>query len=828
MLSIFLAEELERVEKESRDTVFIEYFCDNKDEKRNTAVGILRGLVFQLLNKRKELFTHIIPTFRIQKDSLFTEPSFGSLWTCFEAMVRDASVGTVFTVVDGLDECDEPLLEVLLKRFRALFSTSTNLSPSTNRCHLNLIVVSRERPDFVAKELLSFPRIRLGLDAGTDVDRDVQNDVIKFIAVKVDELSKYRNYPPQLRSFVENAFYKRAEGTFLWVGIVAKELENYTYNKVKDALVSFPQGLFQLYSRILLQIPPRRQTSTAKILQWVVMATRPLTLRELDVVLRLADDASLGLTCKAAALEQMKNCGHLLTITRGKVHQEVRLIYQSAKDYLLCETCDPDPDLESLRVKKEVANYQIAKQCLDYLQGDALVYGYVNLRKDQQYKKAFPLLAYATLHWFEHARCLSDPDLDVFDLSLPFYADPSPVRESWLWTYKSQQEYSILPSSLPLLHVTSYFGIIPLAEKLLCKSTQLEYQRLEINHKDHIEMSTALHWAAKSGHEAIVRLLLVKGADPEAKDYEGRTVLFQAAQLKNQKITQLLLYRGVNVNAQDKNGQTALHQAAQNQNETAVQLLLKHEADPNVKDGDEQTALHLAAPTGKAVVQLLLERKADPNAKNKERRTALHIAGQFPNEVVIEILLEHRADPHARDRYGQTAWDFAIEHGYGEVIQLLIRHGADLNARDEYGQTLLHLATWHGHEKVKQLLIEHRADPNARDRHGRTALQLAIDLKGDEGVPQSEFSHAKASQRKAIMRMLRDVTAANNKDERQMRYPDLEDVVSRVEQALSSSHLIGGFDDDDGNDNDNDSDPIVIGQGSVAWHVLSDACRPEH
>jgi ankyrin repeat protein len=647
------------------------------------------------------------------------------------------------------------------------------------------------------------------------------------------------------------------------VGIVAKELEKYTCDEVKDALISFPQGLFQLYGRILLQIPLRRRTSTAKILQWVVMAARPLTLRELGAVLGLADNASPGLTCEAAALEQVKNCGHLLMITRRKFHHEheVRFIHQSAKEYLLRETCDPNPDLESLRIKKEVANYQIAKQCLDYLQGDALAHGYVDLYRDQRHLKAFPLLDYATLHWFEHARCLSDPDLDVFDLSLPFYADPSPVREAWLRTFYLEQEYSLPLCSSSLLHVTSCFGIVPLAEKLLCGSTKLEYQRLET--KDKWKGWTPLHWAAKSGHEAIVRLLLVKGADPEAKDYEGRTVLFQAAQLKNQKITQLLLYRGVNVNAQDKIGQTALHQAAQNQNETAVQLLLKHKADPNVKDGDEQTALHLAAPTGKAVVQLLLEHKADPNAKNKERRTALHIASL--NEVVIKILLEHRADPHARDRYGQTAWHFAIEHGYGKVIQLFIRHGADLNARDEYGQTLLHLATWHGHEKViqtliehgadlnardeygqtllhlatwhghekvKKLLIEHGADPNARDRHGRTALQLAIDLEGGEGVPQSEFSHAKASQREAIMRMLRDVTAANSKDERQMRYPDLEDVVSRVEQALSSSHLIGGSDDDDGNDdgndNDNDSDPIVIGQGSVAWHVLSDACRPEH
>jgi hypothetical protein len=79
MLSIFLAEEFERIENESRDALFIEYFCDNKDEKRNTAVSVLRGLIFQLLKKRRALFAHIIPAFQIQKDSLFTESSFGSL-----------------------------------------------------------------------------------------------------------------------------------------------------------------------------------------------------------------------------------------------------------------------------------------------------------------------------------------------------------------------------------------------------------------------------------------------------------------------------------------------------------------------------------------------------------------------------------------------------------------------------------------------------------------------------------------------------------------------------------------------------------------------------
>ena len=44
MLSIFLAEELERSAKQN--VLFLQYFCDNKDEKRKTAVTVVRGLIF--------------------------------------------------------------------------------------------------------------------------------------------------------------------------------------------------------------------------------------------------------------------------------------------------------------------------------------------------------------------------------------------------------------------------------------------------------------------------------------------------------------------------------------------------------------------------------------------------------------------------------------------------------------------------------------------------------------------------------------------------------------------------------------------------------------
>jgi hypothetical protein len=46
MLSIFLTEELERISQETENAELLFYFCSHQDEKRNTALTLLRGLVY--------------------------------------------------------------------------------------------------------------------------------------------------------------------------------------------------------------------------------------------------------------------------------------------------------------------------------------------------------------------------------------------------------------------------------------------------------------------------------------------------------------------------------------------------------------------------------------------------------------------------------------------------------------------------------------------------------------------------------------------------------------------------------------------------------------
>ena len=756
MISIYLAEDLEQSVKNSHNTMLLQYFCDSKDQRRNTATAILRGLIFQLLQTRALLFTHILPSYQIQKQSLFLESSFQSLWRIFEAMLRDPVLGKTYCVLDGMDECEKNSLYMILDKFKKLFRTN----PRTFQ--FNLIIASRDEPKAIPQLLLGFPRMRLDPDADTEINQDIGS----FIEAKVNELSILGQYPPQLSEHIKKTFRDRAQGTFLWVGIVANELRNCSRTEVVKYLDLFPPGLDEIYARTLLQVELHRRETAARLLRWIVMALRPLTLPELSVALGISvDPSTIHFSPTDIAKDQVSWCGNILTVTGD----EVNLIHQSAKDYLLRKDVDSNPELESFRVKEEIANTEIAGRCFDYLQEGALAGGPVDLEEDKAHLNKFPLLSYAAVSWPTHARSLARSE-DMFNLSNPFYQENSKVLHSWLQTHPEGSRWLKPRYPYTLLHIASYFDVLPLAENILTKeqsqhkmghlflmkqdgrgntalyiAATMEHESVtrlllqagaDINTKGRTFIETALHGASKSGHKLMVQLLLGHRADTGARDYLGQTALHSAARTGHGAVVQLLLSNGADVEARDDGSRrTALHFAAEMGHDAVVRLLLESGADIEAKNKNQKTALHFAAQArgycegpGRTV-RVLLEHGANIEARDNDQRTALHWAAKSGKYLVVQLLLKSNADVEAKNNRNQTALHLAtirnLRGEYKDMVLLLLNHGADIEARDNDQGTALHWAAGSGSKSVVQLLLKYNADVEAKNKYNQTALHLA-------------------------------------------------------------------------------------------------------
>lgn len=121
--------------------------------------------------------------------------------------------------------------------------------------------------------------------------------------------------------------------------------------------------------------------------------------------------------------------------------------------------------------------------------------------------------------------------------------------------------------------------------------------------------NTPLHWAAHSGYNLVVRLLLKNGANLNDMNSLRDTPLIVAAGMASESTIKLLVDGGANLNAQNLRGWTALHCAARNGLEKSVKLFMAEGANALLEDNGGLPPLRYTGCTKKPVRKMLLQHR---------------------------------------------------------------------------------------------------------------------------------------------------------------------------------------------------------------------------
>ena len=504
-------------------------------------------------------------------------------------------------------------------------------------------------------------------------------------------------------------------------GLIIKQNPRLDKDKRAEVLA---QAYEQAMERINGQKPGLKKLAI-QVLSWITCAKRPLTLLELQHALAVeVGEPELDEENFPQIRDMVSVCAGLVTVDEES--GIIRLVHYTAQEYFerTQKRWFPNADLDIMMI------------CVTYLSFSVFETGFC--RTDKEFENRLGLNSlydYAAHNWGNHARQVPKCHQGVID----FLEDVKKVEassqvlmvEKRSWKQRYSQEF---PREMTGLHMAAYFGVYEAVTGLL-----EHWQNVDLNDTNG---RTPLSYAAGNGHEAVVKLLLDKGADAEAREGNyGRTPLLWAAVNGHEVVVKLLLdTRRVDVNLMDRDGRTPLWHAAENRHDAVVKVLLGTEGiDSNSKDEYGRTVLLWAAEKGyETIVKMLLAvGSTDLNSKDKDGLTPLIWAIRRGKEAVVELLLStSRVDANAKDtKYGQSALSWAAWLENQEIVKLLLRkEGLNPDCKDNGGLTPMSWFIMQGQETMVDLLL---AQHDMDIKYGSTIrwLRLQAEKNGHDELP---------------------------------------------------------------------------------------------
>ena len=307
------------------------FFCQGTNDRLNTATAILRGLIWMLVRQQKSLIRHL-DEYKHHGSTLFeAHAAFYNLKKILLSMLDDETLERAYLAVDALDECkkEEPGLKELLELISEISEKNNKvkwLVTSRNETYIENIVDKNKT------------RTSLSLELNADsvagavkfyIDYKMRDLAARFGRTYADCENSTLEEVRQVQAQVAEELHRKADGTFLWVALVFRQIDDDTdcgADKVLELVREIPSDLNGMYDRMLRQIIEQKDASSRHsklVLLTMVNTYRPLQLSELVTLVALPK--------LAVPHNIVRLCG-LLTIKEDD--KTVYFVHQSAKDYL--------------------------------------------------------------------------------------------------------------------------------------------------------------------------------------------------------------------------------------------------------------------------------------------------------------------------------------------------------------------------------------------------------------------------------------------------------------------------------------------------------------
>jgi hypothetical protein len=561
-----------------RQHLIVAYFFNAQGETlEKTLLGLLRSIIYQLVQKDEALYEAFAPSFR-EKQSLGGGASWewrlSELQDFIRWVIKHSQSRPLLLLVDALDECDQSDVRNMVE-----FLESLSIHASQNGFMLHICLSSRH-----------YPGIGMRRVAELAIDRspDHQEDITKYIGERL------RIPDVQLKAEIA----QRANGVFLWVAIVVSRL-NKAYDEgrvetIRSALQEFTGDLERIFSTILKKVHSHAAEATL-MLQWVLLSQRPLKPRELFA-------ATIREVLPAIEVIQKRiseSSGGLIEVREGEAGS-VQFIHLSVSDFLLQnnrlemldQTLGPEPFMAS--------HGRLWARCWSCIRQVELDPKGKSVLSMAELKDKDPFLGYAADYILDHAeRGLTRDAMSQWLQGQGGWFQWFPWWKEFLSTSFGNERVGLRDDrDVGFVYILACRGL-PNLLRMYLHSPEVNMQCGKYGNP--------LQAAAYEGHREIVQLLLSAGASVNARGGLFGNALQAASVRGNREIVHLLLGAGADVHAQGGHYGNALQASSFYGDPAIVQVLLNAGANVHAQGGLHGNALQAASVGGHQEIVRMLQ-----------------------------------------------------------------------------------------------------------------------------------------------------------------------------------------------------------------------------